>query len=41
LKRLRIRIPPNVQTGSKVRYKGMGLKGDGRTGDLYIHIRVH
>lgn len=40
-KRLRIKIPPNVRTGSKIRYKGMGLKGDGQAGDLYLHIKVH
>ncbi len=40
IKKLRIKIPPNVRTGSKVRYKGMGLKANGQTGDLYLHIKV-
>jgi len=39
-KQLVIRIPPNVQTGTSVRYKGMGLERGGAWGDLYLHIRV-
>lgn len=41
--RLRVRIPPGVETGSKVRVAGHGAAGreGGRPGDLYIVVRVH
>lgn len=39
---LEIKIPPGVDTNSKVRYEGMGESGDygGPQGDLYIIARV-
>jgi DnaJ-class molecular chaperone len=40
LKKLRVKIPPNVRSGNKIRYRGMGLQDHGRTGDLYLHIKV-
>ncbi len=38
-KRLKVKIPPGVTTGTRIRLKGMGL-GDRQPGDLYLCIRV-
>jgi molecular chaperone DnaJ len=40
--KLRVRIPPGVETGSKVRIAGHGAAGreGGRPGDLYIVVKV-
>ncbi len=41
LQRKRVRIPPGVKTGSRVRVRGMGRPGpDQRPGDLYLVIQV-
>ena len=42
MERLRVKIPPGVDTGSKVRVAGKGEPGryNGLPGDLYIAIRV-
>ena len=40
-RRIRVEIPPDVQTGSKVRIAGQGRPDyDGRAGDLYLNITV-
>lgn len=41
-RRLEIRIPPGVKTGSKVRYAGEGTPGSNGapSGDLYLKVRV-
>jgi len=40
--RLKVRIPPGVETGSRVRLPGQGGPGQrgGEAGDLYLHITV-
>ncbi len=39
-KKLMVKVPPGVKTGTRIRLKGMG-KSDGRmSGDLYLHIKV-
>ncbi len=39
-KRLMVKIPPGVKTGTKIRLKGMGITEDRKSGDLYLHIKV-
>ncbi len=41
-KRLEVKIPPGVDTGSRIRLAGQGLPGSrgGAPGDLYLKIRV-
>jgi len=38
-KKLLVKIPAGVKTGTKIRLRGMGLEGT-RRGDLYLHIKV-
>ena len=41
-RRLEIKIPPGVKTGSKIRYAGEGMPGSNGAGagDLYLRVRV-
>jgi molecular chaperone DnaJ/curved DNA-binding protein len=39
-KKLVVKIPAGVETGTKIRLKGMGLAQKNNTGDLIVHIRV-
>jgi curved DNA-binding protein len=41
-RRLEIKIPAGVKTGSKIRYAGEGYPGshNGAAGDLYLHIQI-
>jgi curved DNA-binding protein len=39
-RRLEVRIPPGVKTGSKVRFAGEGMPGTAGAGDLYLRIQV-
>jgi DnaJ-class molecular chaperone len=39
-KKLMVKIPPGVRTGTKIRLKGMGRIENKKSGDLYLHIRV-
>ncbi len=41
-RRLEIKIPPGVKTGSKIRYAGEGMAGlrGGSAGDLYLRVQV-
>ena len=38
--KIKLRIPPGTQPGSKLRLKGRGVAADGRTGDMYVVIKV-
>ncbi len=38
--KLSLTIPPNTQTGKKLRIKGKGLKSKKRTGDLFAIVKV-
>ena len=42
-KKLQVKIPPGVETGSKLRFKGQGGPGIGKgpAGDAYVEIRVN
>lgn len=39
-RRLEVKIPPGVKTGSKVRFAGEGMPGTAGAGDLYLRIQV-
>jgi len=39
-KKLMVRIPAGVKTGTKIRLKSMGLVENNRAGDLYLHVRI-
>ena len=39
-KKLVVKIPPGVGTGTKIRLKGMGKIEKKKSGDLYLHIKV-
>ncbi len=39
-RRLEVRIPPGVDTGSRVRIAGEGVAAQGRKGDLYLVVTV-
>ena len=39
-KKLMVKILPGVKTGTEIRLKGMGIKGDNESGDLYLHLKI-
>ena len=39
-KKLMVKIPSRVKSGTKIRLKGMGLIENKKSGDLYLHITV-
>jgi hypothetical protein len=39
-KKLMVKIPPGVKSGTRIRLKGMGLTSNKKTGDLYLHIKI-
>jgi DnaJ-class molecular chaperone len=39
-KKLLVKIPSTAKTGTKLRLKGMGLRENKQTGDLYLHIKI-
>jgi curved DNA-binding protein len=39
-RRLEIKIPPGVKSGSRVRYAGEGAPGSGGAGDLYLRVQI-
>ena len=39
-KRLLVKIPAGITSGTRIRLKGMGKHDGGRSGDLYIRVRV-
>jgi DnaJ-class molecular chaperone len=39
-KKLMVKIPAGVKTGTKIRLKGMGQTESNKSGDLYLHVRV-
>lgn len=39
-KKLMVKIPAGVRSGTKIRLKGMGAEKSKKSGDLYLHIKV-
>ncbi len=39
-KRLMVKIPPGVKSGTRIRLKSMGMIENKKAGDLYLHIKV-
>ncbi len=39
-KKLMVKIPAGITTGAKIRLKGMGLTKKGKTGDLFVNIKI-
>jgi molecular chaperone DnaJ len=39
-KKVRFRIPPGTQSGTKFRIRGQGIQTDGRVGDQYVEVTV-
>ena len=39
-KRLKVKIPPGVKPGTKIRLRGVGAAGKKQQGDLYLQIRI-
>ncbi|HEV2123782.1 MAG TPA: J domain-containing protein, partial [Chloroflexota bacterium] len=39
-RRVEVRIPPGVQEGTRLRLAGQGESAGGKTGDLYLRVRV-
>ena len=39
-KKLMVKIPAGIQSGTQIRLKGMGLKEGKRTGDMYLEVKV-
>ncbi len=39
-KKLMVKIPPGIKTGTKIRLKGVSIIKGQKSGDLYLHIKV-
>ena len=39
-KRLMVKIPGGVKSGTKIRLKDMGKVRGGKAGNLYLHVRI-
>ena len=39
-KKLMVEVPKGIKPGTKIRLRGMGIRGDKKSGDLYLHIKV-
>ena len=39
-KRLVVKIPAGIKSGTKIRLKGMGNKKGKKSGDLYLHVKI-
>jgi len=40
MKKLMVKVPSGIKPGTKIRLKGMGIKENKKSGDLYLHIKV-
>jgi DnaJ-class molecular chaperone len=39
-KKLKVKVPKGIKPGTKIKLRGMGIRGDKKSGDLYLHIKV-
>jgi len=39
-KKLLVKIPAGIKSGTKIRLRGMGDRKDKRSGDLYLHVKI-
>ncbi|MFC2001552.1 DnaJ domain-containing protein [Chloroflexota bacterium] len=39
-KKLIVKVPPGVKAGTRIRLKSMGMSAGGKSGDLYLHIKI-
>jgi DnaJ-class molecular chaperone len=39
-KKLLVKIPAGIKSGTKIRLKGMGAQKGNRSGDLYLHVKI-
>jgi DnaJ-class molecular chaperone len=39
-KKIMVKIPPGIQSGTKIRLKGLGAKKGQQSGDLYLEVKV-
>jgi molecular chaperone DnaJ len=39
-KKLVVKIPAGIKSGTKIRLKGMGNQKGKKSGDLYLHVRI-
>ena len=39
-KKLMVKIPAGIKSGTKIRLKGMGAQKGKKSGDLYLHVRI-
>ena len=40
IKKLMVKIPPRVKPGTKIRLRGIGITKGGKSGDLYLHVKI-
>ena len=40
IRKLMVKVPPGVKPGTKIRLKNMGMTEGGKSGDLYLHLKV-
>jgi DnaJ-class molecular chaperone len=39
-KKLVVKIPAGIRSGTKIRLRGMGAQKGKKSGDLYLHIKI-
>ena len=40
-KKLMVKIPAGITSGTRIRLKGMGKEDNGQSGDMYVMVRVY
>lgn len=39
-RKLMVKIPPGIESGTRIKLKGMGLTANKESGDLYLHVKI-